>query len=120
VRPTAIRNALRNITNCWIWIVIGGTRNGLSRTSITINKTCEGRYRLVTHLGIGIRGHNLNEVSYDIGDANIIVTAPLASETMEGTLADGRDGVAQSTAKDVRRHIAGVMIQKEKAETTHR
>ncbi len=116
----AIRNGLRDITNCWVGIVMGRTRNGLSGASITLNKPCEGGNRLVTHLGIAIRGHNLNEVSHDIGDANILVTAPLASETMEGTLADGRDGVAQSTAKNVRRHIAGVMIQKEQAETTHR
>jgi len=96
------------------------TRNDLAGASITINKPCEGRNRLVTHLGIGIRGHNLNEISYDIDYANVLVTAPLASETMEGTLADGRDRVAQSTAKDVRRHIAGVMIQKEQAEPAHR
>jgi hypothetical protein len=111
---------LRNITNCWVGIVMGRMRNGLGGSSITINKACEGSNRLVTHLGIGIRGHNLNEVGYDIGDANILVTAPFASETMEGTLADGRDRVAQSTAKDFRRHIAGVMIQKEQAETAHR
>ena len=67
------------------------------------------RDRLVTHLGIGVRGHNLNEVGYDIGDANILVTAPLASEPMEGTFADGRDRVAHSMAKNVRR-----------GETTHR
>jgi len=99
---------------------MGRTRNGLAGASITINKPCEGRNRLVTHLGIGIRGHNLNEISYDIGDANILVTAPLASKTMEGILADGRDRVAEGTAKDLRRHIAGVMIQKEQAETAHR
>jgi len=120
VRLTAIRNGLRDMTNCWVGIMIGRTPKGLSGASITINKPCEGRDRLVTYLGIGIGGHNLNEVSDDIGDANILVTAPLASETMEGTLADGRDGVAQSTTKNVRRYIAGVMIQKEQAETTHR
>jgi hypothetical protein len=36
----------------------------------------------VTHLGVGIAGQNLNEVSYNIGDANITVTAPLAGQTM--------------------------------------
>src|SRR5215471_17865576 len=86
MRPTAIRNGLRDITNCWVGIVMGRTHNGLAGTTITTHKPCQGGNRLVTHLGIGIRGHNLNEVSYDIGDANILVTAPLASETVEGTL----------------------------------
>jgi hypothetical protein len=108
------------MTNCWVGIVMGRTRNGLAGAAIATDKPGEGGNRLVTHLGIGIRGYNLDEVSYDIGDANILVTAPLASEPMEGTLADGRDGVAQSTSKDVRRRIAGVMIQQEQAKTTHR
>jgi hypothetical protein len=120
VRLTAIHNGLRDITNCWVGIVMGRTRNGLAGATITTDKPCEGGNRLVTHLGIGIGGHNLNEVSHDIGDANILVTAPFASETMESTLADGWDRVAQSAAKDARRHIAGVMVQKKQAETTHR
>jgi hypothetical protein len=120
VRPTVFRNGLRDIMNCWVGIVVGCMRNGWVGATITADKPCEGGNRLVTHLGVGITGHNLNEVSYDIGDANILVTAPLASEPMEGPLADGHDGVAQSRAKDARRHIAGVMIQKEQAETAHR
>jgi hypothetical protein len=119
VRLTAIRNGLRDITNCWVGIVLGRMGNDLAGATVTTDKPCEGGNRLVTHLGIGIGGHNLNEVSHDIGYANILVTAPFASATMESTLADGRDRVAESTAKDVRRHITGVMIQKEQAETTH-
>jgi hypothetical protein len=100
VRLTAIRNGLRDFTNCWVGIVMGRTCNGLAGATITTDKAREGGNRFVTHLGIGIRGHNLDEVSYDIGDANILVTAPLASEPVKRTLADGRDGVAQGTAKD--------------------
>jgi len=120
VRLTAIRNGLRDFTNRWVGIERGCTRNGLAGATITTDKAREGGNRLMTHLGIGIRSHNLDEVSYDIGDANILVTAPLASEPVERTLADGRDAVAPGTAKDVRRQIAGVMIEKEQAKTTHR
>jgi hypothetical protein len=74
----------------------------------------------VADLGVGITGQNFNEVSHNIGDANIPVMAPLAGETMESALADGRDRIAQSPAEGLRRCVAGVMIQKEKAEAPRR
>jgi hypothetical protein len=74
----------------------------------------------VTNVGIGIRDQPLSEVSDDVSDTNIPVTASLAGETMESAFADGRDRIAQSTAKGVRGGVAGVMIQKEKTEAPHR
>src|SRR6266446_4660110 len=120
MRLTAIRNGARDITNCSVGIMMSGPCNRFAGATVATDKPSEGGDRLVTHLGIGIGGQNINEVSYNIGDANVFVTAPLAGETMESTLADGRDGIAQSTAKCFRGRIAGVMIQEGKAEASHR
>lgn len=43
----------------------------------------------MTHLGIRITGHDFDAVSFDFGDANIVVMAPIATKTIEGTVADG-------------------------------
>jgi len=82
VRLTAGRNRLRNATNRRVGIVTGRTCNGFAGAAVAIDKPCKSGDRLVTHLWIGIRGQNLNEVSYNVGNANIVVTASLASETM--------------------------------------
>ena len=119
MRLTAIRHGARDITNCSVGIMMRCPCNRFAGATVTTDKQSEGGNRLVTHLGIGIGGQNINEVSYNIGDANVFVTAPLAGETMESTLADGRDRITQSPAKCVRGRIAGVMIQKEKAEAPH-
>jgi hypothetical protein len=78
----AIRNGAGNIPNRSIGIAIGRTRNRFAGAIVTTEKPCEGDNCFVTHLSVGIGGQNLNEVSYNIGDANIIVTTSLAGETM--------------------------------------
>jgi hypothetical protein len=108
------------MTYCRVGIVMGRICNGFARPTITTDKPGESGNRLVTNLSIWIGGQNLNEVGYNIGDAHIPETAPLTGETMQSTLADGRNGVTQSSAKDVRGRIAGVMIKKEQTEPPHR
>ncbi len=88
--------------------------------TVAIHESRESGDRLVTDLGVGITSQNLNEVSYNIGDADIPMTAPLTGETMESTLADRRDGIPQSPAKGVCGHVAGVMVKKGQAEAPHR
>ncbi len=99
---------------------MGRPRNRFACAAVTIHKSRECSDRLVADFGVRIGGQNLSEVRYNIVDANIPVTAPFASETMESALADGRHGIVQSAAKRVRRRVARVMIQKEQAEAPHR
>ena len=89
------------------------TCNGIGSATVTVDKPREGRDRLVPDLGVQIRCQSLNDISHNLGNADILMTAPLTSEPVESTFADRADGIAQSTTKDVRRHIAGVMIQEE-------
>jgi len=99
MRLTTIRNGLRDITNCQVGIVMSRPCNRFAGATVTTDKPSEGGYRLVTHLGVGIAGQNLNEFSHNIGDANIAMTASLAGETMESALADGRDGSRKARRK---------------------
>ena len=96
------------------------TCNGIASTTVTVNKPREGCERLVPDLGVRIRCQNLDDIGHNLGNADILMTAPLTSEPVKSTLADRGDWIAQSTAKDVQRHIAGVMIQDEQAEAPHR
>jgi hypothetical protein len=96
------------------------TRNSLVRAIVTTDKPCESGNRLMSDLRIVIRDQNVGKISYNAADANILMTASFACETMECALADRRNGIAQSTAEDIRRKIAGVVIQKEQAEPAHR
>ena len=120
MRLTAIRNSSRDTTDCRVGIVVCRACNCFAGAAVATHKSRECGDRLVTNLGVGIRGQNLNKIGYNMGDANIAVTAPLAGETMESAFADGRDGVAQSKPKGVRRRVAGVVIQKGKTEAPHR
>jgi len=115
VRPTAIRNLLRDSPNSRIGVATSRTPNGLVRAIVTTDESCESGNRLMPHLRIVIADENVGEISYNVADANILMTAPLAGEAMQGTLADRPNGVAQSTTEDVRRKIAGVVIQQEQA-----
>jgi hypothetical protein len=119
MRLTAIRNGLRDKADRRVAIAVCRPCNGFAGAAVATHESREGGDRLVTDLGIAIRIQNLNKVSYNIADANILVTAPLTAETMESALANGRDGVAQSHAKSVRGRVAGVMIQKGYAEAAH-
>jgi hypothetical protein len=94
--------------------------NGITSAAVTIDKPCEGGNCLVTNLSVGIGAQNLDEVGYDVGDANIVMAAPLTGEAMYSTSADGRDRIAQSTAKGVRGRVAGVTIQKAQTAASHR
>jgi hypothetical protein len=58
---------------------MGRTRKGFANTTVTIDKPCEGGNCFVTNLSVGIRAQNLDEVGYNIADANIFVTASLTS-----------------------------------------
>jgi hypothetical protein len=120
VRLTALLNASRDVTNCSVGIVMGRPCNRFAGATVTSDKPRERDNRLVTDLGVGIRGQHFDEVSYNIADANIPVTAPLTGETMQSAVADRGDGIAQSLAKRVRGPVAGVMIQQEQAEAPHR
>jgi len=82
MRLTAIRNGSRDITNCSVGIMMRCPCNRFAGATVATDKPSEGDNGLVTDLGVRIRGQNLNEVSYNIGDANVFVTAPLAGETM--------------------------------------
>jgi hypothetical protein len=82
MRLTAFRNGSRDITNCGVGIMMSRPCNRFACATVTTDKPSEGGNRLVAHLGVGIGGQNLKEVSYNIGDANITVTAPLAGETV--------------------------------------
>jgi len=82
MRLTAIRNGSRHITNCTVEIVMSRPCNRFAGATVTTDKPSEGGNRLVAHLGVGIGGQNLDEVSYNIGDANVFVTAPLAGKTV--------------------------------------
>jgi hypothetical protein len=120
MRLTAIRNGLRDKADRRVAIAVCRLCNGRAGAAVATHESCQGGDRLVADLCVGIRGHNLNEVSYNVTDANILVTAPLTAETMESALADGRDRIAQSHAKSVRGRVARVMIQKGWAEAPHR
>jgi len=78
------------------------TCNGIAGATVTVDKPREGRDRLVPDLGVRIRRQNLNDISHNLGNADILVTAPLTGEPMKSTLADRGDRIAQSTTKDVR------------------
>lgn len=101
MRLTVIRNGSRDITNCGVRIVMCRPCNGIASTAVTTDKPCEGGNCLVTNLSAGIRGQNLDKVGYNIGDANILVAAPLTGEAVQSTLAGRRERIAQSTAKGV-------------------
>ena len=79
---TTIRNGSRDITNCGVRIVTCHPYNGIASTAVTTDKPCEGGNCLVTNLGAGIRAQNLDEVGYNVGDANIFAAAPLTGEAV--------------------------------------
>ena|SRR6266446_3614492 len=82
MRLTAFRNGSRDITNCSVGIMMSRPCNRFAGATVTTDKPSEGGNRLVAHLGVRIRGENLNEVSHNIGDANIPVTACLTGKTV--------------------------------------
>ena len=82
VRLTAIRNGSRDITNCGVRIVMCRRSNGIASTAIATDKSCEGGNCFVANLSAGIRVQNLDEVGYNIGDANIFLAAPLTGEAV--------------------------------------
>jgi len=120
MRLPAIPNRLRDTTNCRVRIVVGRPCNRFAGPAVATHESRKGGNRLVTDVGVAIRAQNLSEVSYNVGHANVLVTAPFAGETMESALTDGRDGVAQSLAKGACRCVTGVMIQKGQADAPHR
>jgi hypothetical protein len=82
VRLTAIRSGSREITNCGVRIVMGRPCDGFASTTVTTDKSCEGGNCFVTNLSVGIRAQNLDEVGYNVADANIFVVPPLTGEAM--------------------------------------
>jgi hypothetical protein len=56
--------------------------NGITSAAVTTDKPCEGGNCLVTNLSVGIGAQNLDEVGYNVGDANIVMAAPLTGEAM--------------------------------------
>src|SRR5215831_5395797 len=116
---TSIHNGLRDGSNCGVGVVTSRTRNGFACASVAADEPRERGNRLVPDLCIAIRGQNLDQIGNHIGNADILVTARFARETMKSTLADRRHRIVQSAAKRVRRNVACVMIQKEQAEATH-
>ena len=119
VRLTAIRNCAGNMPNGRIGIAIGRTRNRVAGATITAEKPCECDNCFVTHLGIRIGGKHFNEISYQVGDANLSVTTPFTCDSMKSALADERNRIAQRLTKGFRRRIAGVMVQQEETEAPH-
>jgi hypothetical protein len=117
---TAIGNLLRDGPNCRVRVATSRTRDGLVRAIVTTDEPCESDNRLMPDLRTLIRGQNVGEISYNVADENFLITAPLARQTVQGTLADRRNRIVQSTAEDVRREIVGVAIQKGQAESTYR
>jgi hypothetical protein len=95
-------NGLCGTTNRSVGIMMGRACNSFTSATVTADESCKGCYRLMPYLSIRISCQNLNEVSYNVGNADILVTASLTGETMKSTLADRRNGVAQSTTKDIR------------------
>jgi hypothetical protein len=53
----------------------------------------------VTHLSIGIGDKHFNEISYQVGDANLSVTTPFTCESVKSALADERNRIAQRLTK---------------------
>jgi len=115
VRLTAMGNDLCHTTNRSVGIMMGRACNGFASATVTANKSGESCYRLMPYLSIRISCQNLNEVNYNLGIADILVTAPLTSKTMKSTLAHCRHGITQSTPKDSRRRVICVMVEKEQA-----
>jgi hypothetical protein len=111
VRLTGFHNALRDGSNCGVPVVTGRTRNSLAWASVTSDEPRKRGNRLVSHLCVGISGQNLDEISYNVGNADIFAAARLAGETVQSSLADQRHGIVQSAAKGIRRNIACVMVQ---------
>jgi hypothetical protein len=102
-----------------IGIAIGRTRNRVAGATVTTEKPCECDNCFVTHLSIGIGDKHFNEISYQVGDANLSVTTPFTCDSMKSALADERNGIAQRLTKGFRRRIAGVMVQQEETEAPH-
>jgi len=96
------------------------TCNGFASATVAADEPCKSRDRLVPDLGVRIRCQRLTDISHNLGDADVLMTAPLTGESVKSALADRGDRIAQRTTKSVRRHFAGVMIQQEQAETPHR
>jgi hypothetical protein len=61
---------------------MGRPCKGFANTTVTTDTPCEGGNCFVTNLNVGIRAQHLDEVGYNIADANIFVTASLAGEAM--------------------------------------
>ena len=95
------------------------TCNGFASATVAADEPCKSRDRLVPDLGVRIRCQDLNDISHNLGNADILMPAPLTGKPMKSTLADRGDGIVQRTTKDVRRHVAGVMIQEEQAKAPH-
>jgi hypothetical protein len=82
VRLTAIHYGLRDDSNCGVRVVTTRGRNGFACATVTVNETRQGGNRLVPDLCVVIRGQNLREIGYNVGNTNILVTTPLTGETV--------------------------------------
>src|SRR5262245_59914041 len=100
MRLTTIGNDLRGSTNGSVGIVKRRTCKGSASTTVTVDKPCQGHERLVPDLGVRIRCQDLTDISHNLGNADILMTAPLTGEPMKSTLADRGDRIAQRTTKD--------------------
>jgi len=60
---------------------------------------------------ITIMGQHSHQIGYDVGNANVFMTASLTGEAVQGTLANKRDWISQGTTKRVGRHIACVVVE---------
>ena len=99
MRLTAICNGAGNMPNGRIGIAIGRTRNRVAGATVTTEKPCECDNCFVTHLSIGIGDKHFNEISYQVGDANLSVTTPFTCESVKSALADERNRIAQRLTK---------------------
>ena len=99
VRLTAIRNGSGNMPNRRIGIGIGRTRNRFADATVTTVKPRESDNCFVTHLSVGVGRKHFNEIGYDIGDANLAVTASFTCYSMQRALADERNRIMQRPTK---------------------
>ena len=82
VRLTAIRNGSGNMPNRRIGIGIGRTRNRFADSTVATVEPRESDNCFVTHLSIRIGDKHFNEIIYQVGDANLSVTTPLACDSI--------------------------------------
>jgi hypothetical protein len=109
----AVDDALRDRSNCRVGIVTSGMGDSLACAPVAANETRERGNSLVADFCVAIMGQHSHQIGYDVGNANVFVTASLTGEAVQCTLANRRDWISQGTTKRVGRHIACVVVEQE-------